>query len=68
MTEVAFTLKQWRSIREMTQDEVAEKLNISTETLRKWEKDIRNIPLRHLLALCKLYDIKLDQVKIEPAP
>lgn len=64
---MSFTLVQWRKIRDLNQQEVAERLEVSTETLRKWEKQPLEMPVKHFLALCDIYEVDATEVKIENA-
>lgn len=59
-----FTIKNWRQIREMTQQEVADKLGISSKTVIHWEKDTTDLSNVTIYALAKLYDVELDQIKV----
>lgn len=58
------TIKNWRQIRGMTQQEVADKLGISSKTVIHWEKDTTDLSNVTIYALAKLYDVELDQIKV----
>lgn len=45
---------------DMSQKELADKLNVSKSTYARWEKGERIIPLEHLVDLCNLAKISLD--------
>ncbi len=49
-----------RKISGMTQEELGEKLNVSRQTISKWEKDISSPDLECAAALCELFQISLD--------
>lgn len=53
-------LKQKRKIKELTQDEVAEKLNVSRQTISSWENEKSYPDIKSLIALSNIYDISLD--------
>lgn len=58
------TIKNWRQIRGMTQQEVADKLGISSKTVIHWEKDTTDLSNVTIYALAKLYDVDLDRIKV----
>ncbi|UXU63375.1 helix-turn-helix transcriptional regulator [Staphylococcus agnetis] len=58
------SIKNWRQIRGMTQQEVADKLGISSKTVIHWEKDTTDLSNVTIYALAKLYDVELDQIKV----
>lgn len=49
-----------RKMSGMTQEELAEKLNVSRQTISKWEKGISSPDLACAVAFCKLFQISLD--------
>lgn len=58
------TIKNWRQIRGMTQQEVADKLGISSKTVIHWEKDTTDLSNVTIYALAKLYEVELDRIKV----
>lgn len=60
----SLTLKQWRCVREMKQDEVAKKLGVSVTTLSNWETG-KNFPsLQFAIKLMHIYNIQnIDDVR-----
>ncbi|MFY1049726.1 helix-turn-helix domain-containing protein [Apilactobacillus sp. 1-1-2] len=53
-------LKQQRKIKKLTQDEVAEKLNVSRQTISSWENEKSYPDIKSLISLSDMYDISLD--------
>lgn len=49
-----------RELLDMSQRELADKLNVSKSTYARWETGERIIPLEHLVDLCNLAKISLD--------
>lgn len=49
-----------REILDLTQREMADKLNVSKSTYGRWETGEKIIPLKHLVKLCNLANITLD--------
>lgn len=50
-------LKELREENKYTQQYVAEKLNIRQNTYSQYENEKREIPIRALIVLAKLYDV-----------
>ena len=55
-------LAELRTIFHYTQDELAEKLSVSTNTISSWETDQGSPSLNHLLMLTELYNVSLDDL------
>ena len=58
------SLKQWRKAKDLTLEEVAEKVGVSIPTLRRWETEPGEMRMSTFAGLCKLYGIEYDQVEI----
>lgn len=53
-------LKEYRNIFDLSQEELAEKLNVSRQVITKWESD-RGMPeISNLKALASLFDVSVD--------
>lgn len=64
MTE-KFTLKQWRNIRGLTQEELAEQAGITARTIGNYEKDVKNLWKAEYIIVQKIadvLDIKLSDI------
>lgn len=55
-------IKTIRKMAGMTQEELAEKMNVSRQTISKWEKEISSPDLESAIALCELFEISLDDL------
>ncbi len=53
-------LRDLREDRDLTQTTIARVLNTSQGYYSKYELGIREIPLHHILTLCKYYDVSAD--------
>lgn len=49
----------------MSQEELAEKLDISRQTLSKWEQGQSEPGVEHLMGLCEVFDITPDQLLLD---
>lgn len=61
-----FTIRGWRKAREMTQEELAAKLNVSTQTICNWEKDSSVIPIAKCFELAKVFNVELNDIIFLP--
>lgn len=60
-----YYVRMIRNLREdadMTQTQVAEILGTSQTMYARYERGASELPIRHLLALCKLYHVSADYV------
>ncbi|MCC0739459.1 helix-turn-helix transcriptional regulator [Clostridioides sp. ZZV14-5902] len=55
-------LKRLRKIHQYTQEELAEKLNISRQSVAKWENGESTPDIDSCIKLAKLYNVKLDDL------
>ncbi len=53
-------MKDLREDADYTQVYVAEKLGISQTMYARYERGANELPIRHLISLCKLYSISSD--------
>lgn len=58
------TIKKWRVMNDMLQQDVADKLGVTRKTVGKWEKEGANISNVTVYALAKLFNIEIDQIKV----
>lgn len=66
-------LKDLREDRDLEQTEIAKILNTTQPQYSRYERGEREIPIRQLIKLCKLYNVTLDYIigltdKISPMP
>lgn len=55
-------LKQLRSEAGLTQEQVAEKLNVTRSAIARWETDKGFPDITYLIAISELYDITVDEL------
>ena len=55
-------IKIIRKMAGITQEELAEKMNVSRQTISKWEKEISSPDLESAIILCDLFEISLDDL------
>ena len=60
--EIMKKLRDLREDHDMTQEEVADYLGTSQTMYARYERCANEMPLRHFIALCKLYRVSADEV------
>ena len=55
-------LRELREDSDLTQSQVADKLNTTQQVYSRYEKGINQIPLHHLVTLCEFYNVSADYV------
>lgn len=58
-----FSIKVWRNIAGMTQEEVARELGVSRQTVVNWEKEDAKPSKIVLTALAQLYETEIGNIK-----
>ena len=51
-----------RKLNQLTQEEVAERINVSRQAVAKWESDETTPDLRSCMALAELYNVTMDDL------
>lgn len=59
---ISTNLHMLRKINKYTQEEVAEKINVSRQAVAKWENGDSLPDIANCIALAKLYDVSLDNL------
>lgn len=58
------TIKKWRQINDMNQQEVADILGVNVKTIGHWEKETTDLSNVVIYAFAKLYGVEIDQIKV----
>jgi transcriptional regulator with XRE-family HTH domain len=53
-------MRDLREDNDLTQQKVAEILGTSQTMYARYERGANELPIRHLISLCKLYDVSAD--------
>ena len=64
MDEMAYVriLRDLREDADKTQTQIAEVLGTSQTMYARYERGANELPIRHLMALCKLYNVSSDYI------
>lgn len=60
--EQMMTLKALRVRSGLTQEQVANMLNLSRSTIMRWEKDANDMPIKYMSQFAKIYNYSLDSI------
>lgn len=55
-------LRALREDNELTQEQVARVLGTSQTMYARYERGANELPIRHLIALCRLYNVSADYI------
>ena len=55
-------IRELREDSDKTQAEVAEYLGTTQQVYSRYEKGVNEIPVRHILSLCVLYNVSADYI------
>ena len=53
-------IRKYRKVFDLSQEELAEKLNVSRQVITKWENELGMPEIENLKALAKLFDVSVD--------
>ena len=59
--EIGNKINQLRKLSGMTQEQLAEKLNVSRQTISKWESDSTSPDLESIVKISRIFHVSLDE-------
>lgn len=62
MKEYPEILRELREDNDLTQNDIAEILGTTQQVYSRYEKGINEIPVRHIITLCKFYKVSSDYI------
>ena len=60
MADYRKRMRELREDHDLTQQQIAEYLGTSQTMVARYERGANEIPVRHVIALCKLYSVSAD--------
>ena len=60
---MSLTLREWRRIKEISQQSMADKLNIHVGTYQHWEQDPGRIPFGKAVEIARIFQVELDDIR-----
>lgn len=65
MNQMKFKLKELRARYDLTQEQIAEKLRISTTTYSSWENNFGMVRLSKAKEIADLFNVRIDDIFFE---
>lgn len=62
---MSLTLREWRRVKEITQEDMAKKLNIHVNTYQKWEKEPGKICFDKAVEISEILNVSLDDISFK---
>lgn len=59
---MALTIRQWRRVQEITQEQMAEKLGIHINTYQNWEEAPEKISIGKAIEIAKIFGVSLNDI------
>lgn len=59
------SLREWRRAKEISQEQMAQKLGIHVNTYLKWEQDPHRINIQSALKIVKILNVPIDNISFE---
>ena len=56
------TMKQWRRARDITQEEMAKRLNVHINTYQKWEQEPEKISIANAIKITQILDVPMNEI------
>ncbi len=66
--EIADKIRNYRKLRDLTQDQMAFELDIDTQYYSQLEQGRRHFTLERVVDCCKILNIKIEDIVSSPAP
>ncbi len=60
---MSLSLMAWRRARNISQQKMANLLEVHVNTYQKWEEKPENISINNAFKICKILDVPLDEIK-----
>lgn len=62
MKEYPEIIRELREDNDLTQQEIADILGTTQQVYSRYEKGINEMPIRHIITLCKFYKVSSDYI------
>lgn len=59
---MALTPREWRRVREISQEAMADKLNIHVNTYQNWEKEPGRIPYSKAVEIARILNVSINDI------
>lgn len=59
---MALTVREWRRLKEISQESMAKMLNVHVNTYQNWESDPGKISIEKAMEIANIFDVSLDDI------
>lgn len=59
---MSLTVREWRRVREISQENMAQSLGIHVNTYQLWEKNPEKIPISKAMEIASLLNVGMDDI------
>lgn len=59
---MALTLRQWRRVKEISQEKMAEILGVHVNTYQNWEETPEKISIEKAMAIADIFNVSLNDI------
>lgn len=59
---MSLTLREWRRLKEISQEEMAEKLKVHVNTFQRWERESGKIPYDKACEIAAILEVPIDNI------
>lgn len=67
MPNVKFTIAEWRRLKNMSQQRLADLCGVHLNTVRNWEDNPREIKLIHANKIAEIFEVSLENIIFLPS-
>ena len=60
--KMKLTIREWRKLKEVSQEKMAQKLGVHANTYAAWEKNAARIPVDKAFAIALIFDVTIDSI------
>lgn len=60
--ERKYTLKELRARKDVTQEQAAKDLGVSTQTYNAWERDVSNVAISKVMRVAEYFGVDLEEI------
>lgn len=59
------TLRAWRRAKEISQEDMAERLNVHTNTYQNWEKEPEKISIANAVKIADILEVGMNEISFK---
>lgn len=60
-----FTVRQWRKVKEITQEDMANRLGVHVNTYQNWEKEPEKITIANAVKIAEIFGVSMNEISFK---